>query len=112
MTDILERMAGPQGQGQGQAPPVGQERGEDRALERFQRFGPPKFHGGSEPEMAENWMERISDIFATLDYTEDRRISFASFQFEGPARAWWNMVRTKWEAEMVPRTWPNFFPGI
>ncbi|CAH2812436.1 MAG: hypothetical protein CBHOC_5400, partial [uncultured Caballeronia sp.] len=108
MTDILERMAGPQGQGQGQAPPVGPEGGEDRALERFQKFGPPKFLGGSDPEAAEMWLERITDIFSALNYTEDRQISFATFQFEGPARAWWNMVRTKWEVEMIPRTWQRF----
>ncbi|KND53977.1 hypothetical protein BSCH_00008 [Candidatus Paraburkholderia schumanniana] len=110
MADILERMEGPQGQGQGQgqAQPVGQVGGEDRALERFQKFNPPTFLGGSDPEVAEMWLERITDIFSALDYTEDRQISFASFQFEGPARAWWNMVRTKWEVEMLPRTWPRF----
>ncbi|CAH2812189.1 MAG: hypothetical protein CBHOC_5373, partial [uncultured Caballeronia sp.] len=110
MADILERMEGPQGQGQGlgQAQPVGQVGGEDRALERFQKFNPPTFLGGSDPEVAEMWLERISDIFATLDYTEDRQIAFASFQFEGPARAWWNMVRTRWEVEMIPRTWLRF----
>ncbi|KND54440.1 hypothetical protein BSCH_01509c [Candidatus Paraburkholderia schumanniana] len=54
------------------------------------------------------WMERMSDIFATLDYTEARQIAFASFQFEGPARAWWHMIQAKWEDEMVPRTWANF----
>ncbi|CAH2812031.1 MAG: hypothetical protein CBHOC_5342, partial [uncultured Caballeronia sp.] len=53
-------------------------------------------------------MERITDIFSALDYTEDRQIAFATFQFEGPARAWWNMVRTKWEVEMIPRTWQRF----
>ncbi|CAH2812248.1 MAG: hypothetical protein CBHOC_5380, partial [uncultured Caballeronia sp.] len=54
------------------------------------------------------WLERITDIFSALNYTEDRQISFATFQFEGPARAWWNMVRTKWEVEMIPRTWQRF----
>ncbi|CAH2812187.1 MAG: hypothetical protein CBHOC_5371, partial [uncultured Caballeronia sp.] len=56
------------------------------------RFNPSRFYGGSNPEEAETWMERMTDIFATLDYTEGRQISFASFQFEGPARVWWNMV--------------------
>ncbi|CAH2812541.1 MAG: hypothetical protein CBHOC_5410, partial [uncultured Caballeronia sp.] len=68
----------------------------------------PTFYGGSDPEVAETWMERISDIFAALDYTEGRQVSFASFQFEGPARAWWHMVQAKWEDETVPRTWANF----
>ena len=34
--------------------PVGREGGEDRALERFQRFSPPKFLAGPDPKAAEN----------------------------------------------------------
>nr|XP_027124219.1 uncharacterized protein LOC113740905 [Coffea arabica] len=46
---------------------------DDRALERFLKFGPPKFHGGPEPEVAEGWWERITEIFAALNYTEERK---------------------------------------
>ncbi|CAH2812841.1 MAG: hypothetical protein CBHOC_5444, partial [uncultured Caballeronia sp.] len=59
-------------------------------------------------EVAEIWFERMLDIFAALEYTGERQVSFASFQFEGPARAWWNMIRARWERDMVPRTWENF----
>ena len=69
MTDILERLAERQGPG-----PVNQhgaqERGEDRGLERFLKFAPPKFLGGPEPEIVENWLERMTNIFDALDYTE------------------------------------------
>lgn len=62
MTEILDHMAGQQGPGPEQhLGNLGV--GEDRALERFQRFNPPKFYGGSDPEVAEGWMEMISDIF-------------------------------------------------
>ncbi|XP_071923135.1 uncharacterized protein [Coffea arabica] len=60
---------------------------EDWALERFLKFGPPKFYGGPEPEVAEGWWERISDIFAALNYTEERQVTFTAFQFEGAARS-------------------------
>ncbi|CAH2812837.1 MAG: unnamed protein product [uncultured Caballeronia sp.] len=92
VTDVLERIMEPQGQGP--VHPVGPE-GEDRALERFQRFAPPKFYGGADPEVAETWLERMLDIFAALEYTGERQVSFAVFQFEGPARAWWNMIRAR-----------------
>ncbi|XP_071939948.1 uncharacterized protein [Coffea arabica] len=36
-----------------------QERGEDRALECFLKFSPSRFHGGSDPEVAENWNYEI-----------------------------------------------------
>ncbi|XP_027157258.1 uncharacterized protein LOC113758727 [Coffea eugenioides] len=85
-----------------------QEIGEDRALERFQKFSPPKFSGGPDPDIAENWLENIRNIFDALDYSEEREVNFAVFQLEGPARAWWNVIRNKWEREQTPRTWMNF----
>ena len=48
------------------------------------------------------------DIFAALDYTEERQVNFAVFQFEGAARSWWNVVSAKWEREQIPWTWVNF----
>ena len=84
--------------------------GQDRALERFQKFSPPKFLGGPDPERAEKWLEVMINIFAALNYAEDRQVQFAVFQFEGPARAWWNVIRAKWEREGTAWTWVNFVP--
>ena len=52
-------------------------------MERFLKFAPPKFLGGPDPELMKNWLERMTNIFAALDYTEKRRVNFATFQFEG-----------------------------
>ena len=113
MTDLLARMVDQQGQGHGNSAenPVnnsGNHEGVDRALERFQKFAPPKFIGGPSPDLAEGWMDRMMDIFAALGYPEERQVSFAVFQFEGPARAWWNVIKAKWEREQTPWTWVNF----
>ena len=62
-----------------------QDRGEDRVLERFLKFALPKFIGGSDPELAENWLEKMTNIFTALDYIEERRVNFPAFQFEGVA---------------------------
>ncbi|XP_071905854.1 uncharacterized protein [Coffea arabica] len=78
---------------------------EDRALERFQKFLPPKFIGGLDPDVAERWLENMVDIFAALHYTEERHVTFAVFQLEGAARSWWTVIRQKWEREQMPRTW-------
>ena len=48
------------------------------------------------------------NIFVALNYTEDRQVTFAVFQFEGPARDWWNMIRAKWEREGTAWIWLNF----
>ena len=71
MTDILERLADRQGPGPFNQPGT-QDRGDDRALERFLKFAPPKFIGEPNPELADNWLERMTNIFAILDYTEER----------------------------------------
>ncbi|XP_071932958.1 uncharacterized protein [Coffea arabica] len=46
---------------------------EDKAFKRFQKFAPPKFIGGPNPDVAERWLEKIVDIFAALHYTEERQ---------------------------------------
>nr|XP_027088731.1 uncharacterized protein LOC113710083 [Coffea arabica] len=107
MTDILERLADRQGPGPPNQPGA-QDRGDDRALEMFLKFTPPKFIGGPNPELAENWRERMANIFAALDCTEERRVNFATFQFERVARAWWDVIREKWERAQTPWTWKNF----
>ncbi|XP_071905605.1 uncharacterized protein [Coffea arabica] len=107
ITDVLERLTENQATGPGrhQGGPVDPD---DRALERFLKFGPPKFYGGPEPEVAEGWWERITEIFTALNYTEERKVTFATFQFEGAARSWLNLMRVHWETNHTPRTWVNF----
>ena len=73
MTNILTRLVEQQGQA-----PVNQVRdpdmGQDRALERFQKFSPPKFLRGPDPEGAERWLETMINFFAALNYAEDRQV--------------------------------------
>nr|XP_027100386.1 uncharacterized protein LOC113719373 [Coffea arabica] len=68
--------------------------GQDRALEIFQKFSPLKFLEGPDPEGAERWLETMINIFAALNYAEDR--------------AWWNVVKAKWERKGTAWTWLNF----
>nr|XP_027099063.1 uncharacterized protein LOC113718353 [Coffea arabica] len=46
---------------------------ERQGLERFQKFSPPKFLGGSDPEVAERWLEAMINIFVVLNYTAERQ---------------------------------------
>nr|XP_027076013.1 uncharacterized protein LOC113699855 [Coffea arabica] len=107
MTNILTRLVEQQCQS-----PVNQpkdpEMGQHRALKRFQKFSPPKFLGGPDPKVAKRWLETMINIFAALNYAEERQMQFATFQFEGSVKAWWNVVRAKWEREGTAWTWLNF----
>ena len=78
MTNILARLVDQQGQipvNQPQNPEIG----EDRALEKFQKFVPPKFLGEPDPDIAEQWLEAMINIFAALNYIEQRQVNFAVF---------------------------------
>ena len=81
---------------------------DDVALERFQKFRPPKFNGEMGEEMAEKWIEAIEDIYDAMAYSDERKIRFGKFQLEGSAKAWWRFVEQKWEIEGKPRTWKAF----
>ena len=78
ITDILERLVECQGPGPINQPGA-EERGKDRALERLLKFAPLTFLGGPDPDVAENCLERMTNIFAPLDYTDERRVNFAAF---------------------------------
>ena len=56
---------------------------EDVALERFQKFRPPRFNGEGGEEIVEKWIEGMKDIYKVLKYQDERKISFGEFQLEG-----------------------------
>ena len=87
MTNILARLVDQQSQ-MPMNQPQNLEIGEDGALERFKKFVPPKFVGGPDPDITEQWLETMINIFTALNYTEQRQVNFAVFQFEEPAQAW------------------------
>ncbi|XP_027158299.1 uncharacterized protein LOC113759919 [Coffea eugenioides] len=103
MTDLLAHVVEHQGQFPVHQPrnPGNHIEGEDRALKRFQKFSPPKFLGGPDPDVAERWLEKMIDIFAALHYTEERRVTFAVFQLEGTARSWWNGLNVKIQKDLA-----------
>ena len=72
MTDLLAHVVGHQGQNPVNQPgnPGNHIEGENKALERFQKFSPPQFLGGPDPDVAKRWLEKMIDIFAALHYTE------------------------------------------
>ncbi|XP_027169495.1 uncharacterized protein LOC113769230 [Coffea eugenioides] len=86
MADLLARIVDQQGQGHGNnagnpGNNPGNHEGVGRALERFQKFAPPKFIGGPSPDLAEGWMDRMMDIFAALGYPEERQTSWTWVNF-------------------------------
>ncbi|XP_071916283.1 uncharacterized protein [Coffea arabica] len=76
MTYLLAHVVEHQGQNPNSQPensgnPGDYVESEDRALKRFQKFFPPKFIGGPDPDVVDRWLEKMVDIFAALHYTEE-----------------------------------------
>ncbi|XP_027157100.1 uncharacterized protein LOC113758443 [Coffea eugenioides] len=66
----------------------------------------PQNAGGDQVATA---IQQMTNILARLVEQQGQGpVQFAVFQFEGPARAWWNVVRAKWEREGTAWTWLNF----
>ena len=55
---------------------------EDVALERFQKFGPPRFNGEGGEEIYKKWIEGMEDIYKVMKYQDERKISFGNFSWK------------------------------
>ena len=64
-----------------------------RSLEQFQKLNPPAYKGGADPKQAEEWLRQIEKILDVMKCTENQRVSFTSFMFQGEAERWWEMVK-------------------
>ncbi|XP_075479353.1 uncharacterized protein LOC142520235 [Primulina tabacum] len=80
----------------------------DRALERFLRFKPPKFEGKPDAYQAESWLSKINKIFSILNYSEEQKVNFSTYLFEEAAHNWWRTVEHKWTKNHTPKMWDNF----
>ena len=81
---------------------------DDVALERFLKFRPPTFSGDMGIEIAEKWIDSMEKIYKTLKYGDERKVAFAEYQLEGPAKEWWRVIEEKWVAEGRQYLWKSF----
>ena len=54
----------------------------DEALERFQKFQPPKFNRKGREKTTERWIEAMTDIYDAMMYSGERKVTFGKFQLE------------------------------
>ena len=58
-------------------------------IKQFPQLKPPTFHGTLDPMAAESWLMGIKRVFEVLPCTEEQKMVFAAFTFEGAALIWW-----------------------
>ncbi|KAK1642225.1 hypothetical protein QYE76_060030, partial [Lolium multiflorum] len=67
------------------------------------KFSIPKFEGGADVEEYLTWELKIEKLWRLHNYTEDRKITLASSEFDGYALRWWDgLVRAREEDGELP----------
>ena len=77
-------------------PAVQMPRAEEMArttIKQFQQLRPPTFLGTPDPMAAESWLLGIERIFEVLPCTEEQKVIFSTFTFEGAALVWWQLKK-------------------
>ena len=77
-------------------------------MARFLRFNPPRFDGEPDDRRAEFWLAEVEKIFRVLNYSDPRKVKYATYLFEGAACHWWAVVERRWERDEIEGTWRQF----
>ena len=54
-------------------------------IKQFQQLRPPTFWGIPDPMAIESWLRGIERVFEVLSCTDEQKVVFATFTFEGAA---------------------------
>lgn len=76
-------------------------------LDTFCKRRPPIFFGEPDPAVAEAWLKQFTKLLEVLNVVDVAdRIALASFQLQGEADHWWDLLKTTQNVETM--TWQNF----
>ncbi|GFY90820.1 hypothetical protein Acr_07g0010170 [Actinidia rufa] len=62
-------------------------------IKQFQQLRPPTFYGTPDPMAAESWLLGIERVFEVLPCTDEQKVVFAMFMFEGAVLIWWQLKK-------------------
>ncbi|XP_073137867.1 uncharacterized protein [Henckelia pumila] len=65
---------------------------DEDVAERFQKKGPKKFTGTTDPLIAEGWIRSLESIFDYMGITDADRVKCAVYMTRGDAASWWEGV--------------------
>ncbi|KAH7838300.1 hypothetical protein Vadar_024691 [Vaccinium darrowii] len=87
--------------------PLRHQMNRSQMLDTFCKCRPPIFYGEPDPAAAEEWFKQITKLLEVLN-VEDATdcIALASFQLQGEADHWWDLLKTTQNVETM--TWKNF----
>jgi len=62
-------------------------------ISQFNKLKPPKFEGGINPMVYEEWRRRMQNLFDIMECPERLKVHLAAYQFEKEAAFWWGTVK-------------------
>ena len=62
-------------------------------IKQFQQLKPPTFYGTPDPMATESWLLGIKRVLKVLSFTEEQKVVFATFTFEGATLVWWQLKK-------------------
>ncbi|XP_056691642.1 uncharacterized protein [Spinacia oleracea] len=64
-------------------------------FKNFSSLNPPSYDGKPDPVEFEDWINRIDQLFETLQCPEKWRVDFAVFYLSGQAGLWWKVIKER-----------------
>lgn len=78
-------------------------------IEQFRKMGPPRLKGCEGPEVTEEWIRELEQIFQLMECTEEQKVSCATYQLAEEASYWWEShARTLTPEQRQAMTWKDF----
>ncbi|XP_062077141.1 uncharacterized protein LOC133782017 [Humulus lupulus] len=77
-------------------------------IERIYNLGASKFNGSASPDDAEEWIQRLEEIFDIIGCSDEEKLSLARFLLEQDAFHWWKGVRHYCYPYPSTITWGDF----
>ncbi|GFZ08488.1 hypothetical protein Acr_20g0002960 [Actinidia rufa] len=62
-------------------------------IKKFQQLKPLTFYGTPDPMAAESCLLRIERVFEVLSCTDEQKVAYVTFTFEGAALIWWQLKK-------------------
>ncbi|GFS42533.1 hypothetical protein Acr_00g0080350 [Actinidia rufa] len=62
-------------------------------IKQFQQLKPPTFYRTPDPMAVESWLLGIERVFEVLPCTDEQKVVYATFTFEGATLIWWQLKK-------------------
>ena len=76
-------------------------------IERAQRVGAQDFHGTPYPSVADDWFQRMEEVFGVMQCSEEEKLRIATFMLGGGAREWLRSIKAR-QSRGMELTWEDF----